>query len=85
MYTLGVKEHVDMETIIQSYNMGPGYIHYVAANGFKHSEKLAKGYSKKCRWTIIQICIPAADLKGISVIRIASGILPMLQKVQKSP
>jgi len=46
MYTLGVKEHVDMETIIQSYNMGPGYIRYVAANGYKHSEKLAKDYSK---------------------------------------
>lgn len=46
MYTLGVKKQVDMDTIIQSYNMGPGYIHYVAANGFKHSEKLAKEYSK---------------------------------------
>ncbi len=47
MYLLGTKNKVDMNTIIQSYNMGPGYIEYVAANGNKHSEELAKAYSKK--------------------------------------
>jgi hypothetical protein len=46
MYTLGIKKGVDMNTIIQSYNMGPGYINYVAENGLKHSEELAKKYSK---------------------------------------
>ncbi|WP_051317161.1 lysozyme family protein [Ectobacillus panaciterrae] len=46
MYKLGKKLNVDLTTIIQSYNMGPGYIQYVAANGSKHSEDLAKAYSK---------------------------------------
>jgi len=46
MYTIGKKYNVDMDTIIQSYNMGPGYIYYVAKNGFKHNENLAKEYSK---------------------------------------
>lgn len=46
MYVLGKKNNVDMDTIIQSYNMGPGYIHFVAENGFKHTEELAKAYSK---------------------------------------
>lgn len=47
MYVLGKKNGVDMETIIQSYNMGPGYIYFVAENGFQHSESLAKAYSEK--------------------------------------
>ena len=47
MYHLGIKNKVDLNTIIQSYNMGPGYIEYVAENGSKHSEKLAKSYSEK--------------------------------------
>lgn len=46
MYKLGTKNNVDMATIIQSYNMGPGYIHYVATHGFKHNKELAKAYSK---------------------------------------
>lgn len=46
MYALGMKSKVDMDTIIQSYNMGPGYIRYVAENGYKHTEELAKSYSK---------------------------------------
>jgi hypothetical protein len=46
MYKLGKKSNVDMNTIIQSYNMGPGYIRFVAANGCKHTEELAKAYSK---------------------------------------
>lgn len=47
MYRLGIKNKVDLDTIVQSYNMGPGYIEYVAANGNKHSENLAKAYSEK--------------------------------------
>ncbi|WP_409303996.1 lysozyme family protein [Peribacillus sp. SCS-155] len=46
MYKYGTKMKVDLNTIIQSYNMGPGYIHFVAHNGYRHSEKLAKSYSK---------------------------------------
>jgi hypothetical protein len=46
MYQYGTKHHVDMNTIIQSYNMGPGYIKFVANHGFKHSENLAKSYSE---------------------------------------
>ncbi|MEH7802017.1 lysozyme family protein, partial [Bacillus pumilus] len=46
-YKHGKKKGVDLETIIQSYNMGIGYIDFVAKNGGKHSEKLAKQYSKK--------------------------------------
>ena len=46
MYRMGLKNKVDLNTIIQSYNMGPGYIRYVASNGSKHSEDLAKAYSK---------------------------------------
>lgn len=47
MYKYGTKRNVDLDTIIQSYNMGPGYIDFVAENGSKHSEELAKAYSKK--------------------------------------
>jgi hypothetical protein len=46
MYKYGAKRKVDLNTIIQSYNMGPGYIDYVARHGFKHSEDLAKSYSE---------------------------------------
>jgi Lysozyme-like len=46
MYKYGTKRHVDLDTIIQSYNMGPGYIDFVAQHGFKHSENLAKSYSE---------------------------------------
>ncbi|MGE6629765.1 lysozyme family protein [Bacillus sp. NPDC077027] len=47
MYKHGKKKGVDLETIIQSYNMGTGYIDFVAKNGGKHSEDLAKQYSEK--------------------------------------
>jgi hypothetical protein len=46
MYKYGTKRQVDLNTIIQSYNMGPGYIDFVAEHGFKHSEKLSKSYSE---------------------------------------
>ena len=46
MYKYGTKRKVDLNTIIQSYNMGPGYIDFVAKHDFKHSEKLAKSYSE---------------------------------------
>ncbi|WP_251027678.1 lysozyme family protein [Bacillus sp. ISL-41] len=41
----GNKMQVDFPTIIQSYNMGIGYIDFVAKNGGKHSEELAKKFS----------------------------------------
>nr|WP_127762514.1 lysozyme family protein [Peribacillus asahii] len=41
----GKKKDVDFPTIIQSYNMGIGYIHYIAKNGGTHSEELAKKFS----------------------------------------
>jgi hypothetical protein len=41
----GSKKKVDFATVIQSYNMGIGYINYVAKHGGKHSEELAKQYS----------------------------------------
>lgn len=41
----GQKKNVDFATIIQAYNMGIGYINYVAAHGGRHSEQLAKDFS----------------------------------------
>ncbi|MBV7506232.1 lysozyme family protein [Bacillus sp. sid0103] len=41
----GNKKKVDFQTIIQSYNMGIGYIDYIAKHGGKHSEELAKQFS----------------------------------------
>ena len=38
--------NVDFATVIQSYNMGLGYIDFVSENGGKHSESLAKEFSK---------------------------------------
>ncbi|WP_160724268.1 lysozyme family protein [Bacillus sp. USDA818B3_A] len=43
--TYGTQKKVDFSTIIQSYNMGIGYIDYVAQHGGKHSEELAKEFS----------------------------------------
>lgn len=40
---------VDMETVIQAYNYGLGYIDYVVANGKEHSFSLASSFaSKQC-------------------------------------
>ncbi|MFC4618787.1 lysozyme family protein [Camelliibacillus cellulosilyticus] len=41
----GEEKKVDFPTILQAYNMGAGYINYVAEHGGKHSEKLAKAFS----------------------------------------
>ena len=41
----GNEKAVDFSTIIQSYNMGIGYIDYVANSGGKHTEDLAKQFS----------------------------------------
>jgi hypothetical protein len=41
----GTQKKVDFPTIIQAYNMGAGYIDYVAQHGGKHSEELAKDFS----------------------------------------
>ncbi len=38
---------VDLDTIIQSYNMGAGYIDFVAEHGGSHTEELAKQYPSK--------------------------------------
>ncbi|MBT2696070.1 lysozyme family protein [Bacillus sp. ISL-40] len=43
--TYGNQKKVDFQAIIQSYNMGIGYIDYVAQHGGKHSEALAKEFS----------------------------------------
>ena len=47
MYKYGQKQGVDIETIIQSYNMGPGYIDFMVSNHqVEHSEESAKTYSE---------------------------------------
>ncbi|HEF1903640.1 TPA: lysozyme family protein [Bacillus cereus] len=47
MYKYGKEKDVSMETIIQSYNMGPGYIDFIASQEAKqHSEDSAKKFSK---------------------------------------
>jgi hypothetical protein len=43
--TYGNQKKVDFQTIIQSYNMGIGYIDFVAQHSGKHSEALAKEFS----------------------------------------
>lgn len=43
--TYGNQKKVDFPTIIQAYNMGPGYIDFIANHGGKHSEELAKQFS----------------------------------------
>lgn len=45
VYTYGKKKNVDFPTIVQSYNMGIGYIDFVSKNGKKHTEELAKKFS----------------------------------------
>jgi hypothetical protein len=45
VFNYGKKKNVDFPTIIQAYNMGKGYIDYVAAHGKKHNETLAKQFS----------------------------------------
>lgn len=44
-YQYGEQRNVDLPTIIQAYNMGLGYIDYIAKNGGKHNEEFAKEYS----------------------------------------
>ncbi|OUA65517.1 lysozyme family protein [Bacillus thuringiensis] len=47
MYQYGIEKDVGMDTIIQSYNMGPKYIEFIAGQqSKKHSENLAKEFSK---------------------------------------
>ena len=38
---------VDLNTIIQAYNYGPGYMYYIAENGGVHSFDLAVEYAKE--------------------------------------
>lgn len=47
VYKYGQKQGVDIEAIIQSYNMGPGYIDFIVSNNqVEHSEESAKTYSE---------------------------------------
>ena len=47
MYRYGQKQGVNIEAIIQSYNMGPGYIDFIVSNNqIEHSEESAKTYSE---------------------------------------
>lgn len=41
----GNQKKVDFQTVIQAYNMGAGYIDYVAEHGGRHSETMAKNFS----------------------------------------
>ncbi|RHW35716.1 lysozyme family protein [Neobacillus notoginsengisoli] len=41
----GEKKNVDLPTIVQAYNMGLGYIDFVAGKGGEHKEELAKEFS----------------------------------------
>ena len=41
----GNEAGVDFFTVVQSYNMGGGYIDYVVSNGGTHSQELAQGFS----------------------------------------
>lgn len=40
-------EGCDLESVIQAYNFGPGYLYYVAENGGRHSYDLAVAYAKE--------------------------------------
>jgi hypothetical protein len=44
-YESGKAQGVDIESIIQSYNFGRGYIEFAASQGGIHSEELAKEFS----------------------------------------
>jgi hypothetical protein len=41
----GKQKQVDFPTVIQAYNMGIGYIDFIAINGGRHTEELAKKFS----------------------------------------
>ena len=43
--TYGKEQGVDFPTILQSYNMGLGYINFISKNGGHHTEALAKQFS----------------------------------------
>lgn len=43
----GSQKKVDFPAVIQAYNMGIGYIDFVAEQGGKHSEEIAKQFSLK--------------------------------------
>ena len=45
VYAQGKENKVDIESIVQSYNFGSGYIGYIAKSGGKHSVDLAKQFS----------------------------------------
>jgi hypothetical protein len=45
IYNEGKAKGVDLQTIVQSYNFGEGYIDFIAAHGGVHSEDLAKQFS----------------------------------------
>ena len=73
MYQTGKKKGVDLDTIIQSYNMGAGYIDFVAEHGGSHTEELAKQYSEQQVKRIRNFTL-AEGTKTISVIPTAMVI-----------
>lgn len=80
MYKYGTEKDVSMDTIIQSYNMGPGYIDFIASQEVKqHSEDSAKNF---LRWKSIKIqqCTLVVEIKIILGIHIVMVISNMPQR-----
>lgn len=40
------KNSCDMDTVIQAYNFGIGYIYYISKNGYRHTLELAEQFAK---------------------------------------
>ncbi|WP_251032738.1 lysozyme family protein [Bacillus sp. ISL-7] len=77
--TYGNQKKVDFQTIIQSYNMGIGYIDFVAQHGGKHSEALAKEFSLQ-RVKEKPTIYTCGAIKIISAIHTVMVILPIAQR-----
>ena len=45
VYNTGKEKGVDIQSVVQSYNFGGGYIDYSSSNGGVHSEEVAKQFS----------------------------------------
>ncbi|CAI8917714.1 lysozyme family protein [Priestia megaterium] len=45
VYNQGKKKGLDVQTVVQSYNFGPGYLGYIESHGKVHSQELAKQFS----------------------------------------
>ncbi len=80
--TYGKQKKVDFPTIIQAYNMGIGYIDFVAEHGGKHSEEIAKSFSL-IKWKKNQKSTIAVEIITTFAIPIVMGILHIARKLQK--